>query len=152
MNDLAVELGNWVSLPTASTPRFSAEARHRRPVLQQHRVGRRTSLQSLPELARWSPLRGAALNVHWSPAFESVLELWVNCRDPAVIREGQLHPSKPTNPPMDEAALMLETSDDAIDRIADRVGYETTTAFSKAFRQHYGISPGRYRSANGSDA
>jgi hypothetical protein len=23
----------------------------------------------------------------------------VNCRDPAVIREGQLHPSKPTNPP-----------------------------------------------------
>lgn len=53
---------------------------------------------------------------------------------------------------MDEAALMLEASDDAIDRIAARVGYETTTAFSKAFRQHYGISPGRYRSANGSDA
>ena len=46
---------------------------------------------------------------------------------------------------MDEAALMLETSDDAIDRIAARVGYETTTAFSKAFRQHSGISPGRYR-------
>ena len=46
---------------------------------------------------------------------------------------------------MDEAALMLETSDDAIDRIAARVGYETTTAFSKAFRQHYGIPPGRYR-------
>ena len=46
---------------------------------------------------------------------------------------------------MDEAALMLETSDDAIDRIAARAGYETTTAFSKAFRQHYSISPGRYR-------
>ena len=46
---------------------------------------------------------------------------------------------------MDEAALMLENSDDAIDRIAARVGYETTTAFSKAFRQHYGIPPGRYR-------
>jgi len=46
---------------------------------------------------------------------------------------------------MDEAALMLETSEDAIDRIAARVGYETTTAFSKAFRQHYGIPPGRYR-------
>ena len=46
---------------------------------------------------------------------------------------------------MDEAALMLETSDDAIDRIAARVGYETTSAFSKAFRQHCGISPGRYR-------
>ena len=40
---------------------------------------------------------------------------------------------------------MLENSDDAIDRIAARVGYEATTAFSKAFRQHYGISPGRYR-------
>ena len=53
---------------------------------------------------------------------------------------------------MDEAAFMLETSDDAIDRIAARVGYETTTAFSKAFRHHYGVSPGRYRSANGSDA
>jgi hypothetical protein len=25
--------------------------------------------------------------------------VWVNCGDPAVIREGQLHPSKPTNPP-----------------------------------------------------
>ena len=46
---------------------------------------------------------------------------------------------------MDEAALMLETSDDAIDRIAAQVGYETTAAFSKAFRQHYGIPPGRYR-------
>ena len=39
---------------------------------------------------------------------------------------------------------MLENSDDAIDRIAARVGYEATTAFSKAFRQHYGISPGRF--------
>ena len=46
---------------------------------------------------------------------------------------------------MDEAALMLENSDDAIDRIAAQVGYETTAAFSKAFRQHYSISPGRYR-------
>jgi hypothetical protein len=89
MNDLAVELGNWVSLPTASTPRFSAEARHRRPVLQQHRVGRRTSLQSLPELARWSPLRGAALNVHWSPAFESVLELAEACDVPCGGNAGQ---------------------------------------------------------------
>ena len=36
---------------------------------------------------------------------------------------------------MDEAALMLASSDDAIARIAARVGYETTTAFSKAFHQ-----------------
>lgn len=34
---------------------------------------------------------------------------------------------------MDEAALMLESSDDAIARIATRVGYETTTAFSEVF-------------------
>jgi AraC-like DNA-binding protein len=46
---------------------------------------------------------------------------------------------------MDEAALMLESGDDAIARIATRVGYETTTAFSKAFKQHYSFSPGRYR-------
>jgi AraC-like DNA-binding protein len=46
---------------------------------------------------------------------------------------------------MDEAAFMLESSDDAVARIATRVGYETTTAFSKMFRQHYGLSPGRYR-------
>lgn len=50
---------------------------------------------------------------------------------------------------MDEAALMLESSDDAIVRIATRVGYETTTAFSKVFRQHYGFSPGRYRARRG---
>ena len=42
---------------------------------------------------------------------------------------------------MDEAALMLESGDDTIARIATRVGYETTTAFSKAFKQHYSFSP-----------
>jgi AraC-like DNA-binding protein len=50
---------------------------------------------------------------------------------------------------MDEAARMLESSDDAIARIATRVGYDTTTAFSKMFNQHYGYSPGRYRARNG---
>jgi AraC-like DNA-binding protein len=42
---------------------------------------------------------------------------------------------------MDEAAPMLESGDDAIARIATRVGYETTTAFSKAFKQHYTSLP-----------
>jgi AraC-like DNA-binding protein len=50
---------------------------------------------------------------------------------------------------MDEAALMLEAGDDTIARIATRVGYETTTAFSKAFKQHYSSSPGRYRACSG---
>jgi AraC-like DNA-binding protein len=50
---------------------------------------------------------------------------------------------------MDEAALVLESGDDAIARVATRVGYETTTAFSRAFKQHYSFSPGRYRARNG---
>jgi AraC-like DNA-binding protein len=50
---------------------------------------------------------------------------------------------------MDEAALMLESGDDAIAQIATRVGYETTTAFSKAFKQHHSFSPGRYRARAG---
>jgi AraC-like DNA-binding protein len=50
---------------------------------------------------------------------------------------------------MDEAALMLETGDDAIPQIATRVGYETATAFSKAFKQRYSFSPARYRSRAG---
>jgi AraC-like DNA-binding protein len=50
---------------------------------------------------------------------------------------------------MDEAALMLESSEEAIARIATRVGYEATTAFSKAFKRHYGFSPGHYRADKG---
>ena len=50
---------------------------------------------------------------------------------------------------MDEAALMLESGDAAIAQIATRVGYETTTAFSKVFKQHYSFSPGRYRARSG---
>ena len=37
----------------------------------------------------------------------------------------------------------------AMARIATHVGYETTTAFSKVFKQHYGFSPARYRARNG---
>ena len=46
---------------------------------------------------------------------------------------------------MAEAALLLQSSDEAIARIASRVGYETSAAFSKLFRRHHGLSPGRYR-------
>src|ERR1700732_4273192 len=48
---------------------------------------------------------------------------------------------------MAEAAFLLETSDEGIARIASRVGYETTAAFSKLFHRHHGLSPGRYRAA-----
>jgi AraC-like DNA-binding protein len=52
---------------------------------------------------------------------------------------------------MSEAAFLLETSDEAIARIATRVGYETAAAFSKLFHRHHGLSPGRYRAARRSD-
>jgi AraC-like DNA-binding protein len=53
---------------------------------------------------------------------------------------------------MTEAAFLLETSDDGIARIANRVGYETAAAFSKLFHRHHGLSPGRYRAVRRSDA
>lgn len=43
------------------------------------------------------------------------------------------------------AAKLLCESDASLDEIAARVGYETTPAFSKAFRRSHGDSPGRYR-------
>lgn len=46
---------------------------------------------------------------------------------------------------MAEAAFLLESSDDGIARIATTVGYESAAAFSKLFRRHHGLSPGRYR-------
>ena len=52
---------------------------------------------------------------------------------------------------MSEAAFLLETSDEGIARIANRVGYETAGAFSKLFQRHYGLSPGRYRAVLRSD-
>jgi AraC-like DNA-binding protein len=52
---------------------------------------------------------------------------------------------------MAEAAFLLESSDEGIARIANRVGYETAAAFSKLFHRHHGLSPGRYRAAGRSD-
>ena len=52
---------------------------------------------------------------------------------------------------MAEAAFLLETSDEFIARIANRVGYETAAAFSKLFHRHNGQSPGRYRAARRAD-
>jgi AraC-like DNA-binding protein len=52
---------------------------------------------------------------------------------------------------MEEAAFLLETSNQGIAQIATRVGYETVAAFSKVFLRHYGLSPGRYRTSHRSD-
>jgi len=48
---------------------------------------------------------------------------------------------------MELAAALLERSDDPMAEIASRVGYETTSAFSKLFRRHHRIPPGRFRAA-----
>jgi AraC-like DNA-binding protein len=53
---------------------------------------------------------------------------------------------------MTEAALLLESSDEGIARIASQVGYETAASFSKLFRRHHGVSPGRYRATRHSDS
>ncbi len=52
---------------------------------------------------------------------------------------------------MEEAAFLLESSDEGIAQIASRVGYETAAAFSKLFQRHHGLSPGRYRATRRSD-
>ena len=52
---------------------------------------------------------------------------------------------------MAEAAFLLETSDESIARIANRVGYETAAAFSKLFHRYNEQSPGRYRAARRAD-
>jgi len=46
---------------------------------------------------------------------------------------------------MERAARLLEATDDALSRIAPRVGYETEFAFSRAFRRHHGVPPGIFR-------
>ncbi len=52
---------------------------------------------------------------------------------------------------MAEAAFLLESSEEPIARIANRVGYETTAAFSKLFVRHHRLAPGRYRAVRRSD-
>jgi transcriptional regulator GlxA family with amidase domain len=43
------------------------------------------------------------------------------------------------------ATKLLVDSDDGLEEIASKVGYETAAAFSKAFRRSYATSPGRFR-------
>ena len=46
---------------------------------------------------------------------------------------------------IDAAALHLRSSDDKLSAIADAVGYESVTAFTRTFKRHMGITPGEYR-------
>jgi AraC-like DNA-binding protein len=43
------------------------------------------------------------------------------------------------------AADRLKNHRDSLGRIADSIGYESEAAFSHAFKQCYGVSPGRWR-------
>lgn len=46
---------------------------------------------------------------------------------------------------IDEAKRLLETGDDPIDSISQRVGYEDPTSFRRLFKRATGLTPGRYR-------
>ena len=50
-----------------------------------------------------------------------------------------------TNWRMQNARQMLADENLSIDRIAGSVGYESTAAFSKAFKRTIGRNPGEYR-------
>lgn len=46
---------------------------------------------------------------------------------------------------LDVAMHLLETTDDTVEQIAERVGYASTTSFHNVFKREHRISPGEYR-------
>ena len=51
---------------------------------------------------------------------------------------------------LEEAKQMLETTDLAVEAVADEVGYEDPSFFSRLFRRKVGLSPDKYRTRFGS--
>jgi AraC-like DNA-binding protein len=49
---------------------------------------------------------------------------------------------------MSLAARILKTTSQSVDAVATQVGYDSSTAFGKAFHRHLRVSPGRYRALN----
>jgi AraC-like DNA-binding protein len=49
---------------------------------------------------------------------------------------------------LSQAAAYLATADLTLDAIAARTGYASSASLSKAFRRHFGVSPGTYRATN----
>ncbi|CAM5477179.1 GlxA family transcriptional regulator [Eoetvoesiella caeni] len=47
---------------------------------------------------------------------------------------------------IDAARALLEASDQNIEQIANQIGYDDVSSFSRLFRQRMGLSPGAYRS------
>jgi methylphosphotriester-DNA--protein-cysteine methyltransferase len=48
---------------------------------------------------------------------------------------------------LSQAAVYLTTTDLTLAAIAARTGYANCASLSKAFKRHYGVSPGSYRAA-----
>jgi transcriptional regulator GlxA family with amidase domain len=46
---------------------------------------------------------------------------------------------------LEEAKQMLETTDDAIEAIANEVGYEDASFFGRLFLRNVGVTPAQYR-------
>jgi AraC-like DNA-binding protein len=49
---------------------------------------------------------------------------------------------------LSQAAAYLTTTDLTLDAIAVRTGYASNASLSKAFKRHFGVSPGSYRETN----
>ena len=52
---------------------------------------------------------------------------------------------------MHKARMLLDRGDQTVKNVAWEVGYESETAFNRAFRDHFGVTPGRFRT-RGADA
>jgi len=50
---------------------------------------------------------------------------------------------------MDEAVRLLRDTDEKTYRIAERTGYSDPNYFSYVFKKKYGVSPTKYRGAQG---
>jgi AraC family transcriptional regulator, alkane utilization regulator len=50
---------------------------------------------------------------------------------------------------MQKASDFLRQGDEPLEAIAERIGYESSAAFSKAFKREMGLPPGLYRKAQG---
>ena len=46
---------------------------------------------------------------------------------------------------LEQAKTLLETSEETLDELAERVGYEDATFFSRLFRRQVGLTPAQYR-------
>lgn len=49
---------------------------------------------------------------------------------------------------LEKAAILLKYSDNPIEKIAYTIGYETPTAFTKAFKKYFHLSPTEYKKSN----